>query len=130
MSPPLYLWSRPDWTAKHKAIAMEHGHIRKDSRKSEAEEKIVSTGITNYLMQETHDCYGDFSDILTSCGDISSLLDDIPEISTDAEYNQNQQFGVPEPDMCYEGKDESETSEAEDMCVDMDLSTPMNSPLH
>jgi len=26
-SPPLYLWSRPDWTAKHKVIALEKGHI-------------------------------------------------------------------------------------------------------
>lgn len=126
VSPPLYLWSRPDWTAKHKAVAMQQGHIRK----SEAEGNIVHTGITNYLMQETHDCYGDFSDILTSCGDISSLLDDIPEISIDAECNQNQHFGVPEQDMCYEGKDENETSPAEDMCIDMDLSTPTNSPLH
>ncbi|KAL6842480.1 hypothetical protein ACP4OV_027715 [Aristida adscensionis] len=24
--PPLYLWSRPDWTQKHKKIAEEHGH--------------------------------------------------------------------------------------------------------
>ncbi|GJV41350.1 enhanced downy mildew 2-like protein [Tanacetum coccineum] len=24
--PPLSLWSRPDWTTKHKAIAKEHGH--------------------------------------------------------------------------------------------------------
>ncbi|XP_055807143.1 protein ENHANCED DOWNY MILDEW 2-like isoform X3 [Solanum dulcamara] len=129
VSPPLYLWSRPDWTAKHKAIAMVHGHIRKDSQKSEAEGNIVNTRITNYLMQETHDCYGDFSDILTSCGDISSLLDDIPEISIDAEYNQNQHFGVPEQDMCYEGKDENGTSQDEDLCVDMELSTPTNSPL-
>ncbi|KAK7305189.1 hypothetical protein VNO77_43090 [Canavalia gladiata] len=25
--PPLYLWSRPDWADKHKAIAQEHGHL-------------------------------------------------------------------------------------------------------
>ncbi|RZB99868.1 Protein ENHANCED DOWNY MILDEW 2 isoform B [Glycine soja] len=25
--PPLYLWSRPDWTDKHKVIAQEHGHF-------------------------------------------------------------------------------------------------------
>ncbi|KAI3673839.1 hypothetical protein L6452_39969 [Arctium lappa] len=24
--PPLYLWSRPDWTSKHRAIAQQHGH--------------------------------------------------------------------------------------------------------
>ncbi|KAL6999193.1 hypothetical protein U1Q18_000353 [Sarracenia purpurea var. burkii] len=28
VNPPLlYLWSRPDWTAKHKAIAQQHGHL-------------------------------------------------------------------------------------------------------
>ncbi|KAI3717921.1 hypothetical protein L1987_69846 [Smallanthus sonchifolius] len=26
-APPLYLWSRPDWTSKHKSIAQQHGHI-------------------------------------------------------------------------------------------------------
>lgn len=26
-APPLYLWSRCDWTAKHKAIALKHGHL-------------------------------------------------------------------------------------------------------
>ncbi|XP_060176109.1 protein ENHANCED DOWNY MILDEW 2-like isoform X1 [Lycium barbarum] len=137
-SPPLYLWSRPDWTAKHKAVAIERGHIRKDSQMSEAERNKVNTGVTNYLMQETRDCYGDFSDIMTSCGDINSLLDDIPEIPIDAEYNQNQRFGVPELEYGFgnsqevlgcEAKDENETSQAEDMCTDMDLS-PMNSPLH
>lgn len=25
--PPLYLWSHPDWSAKHKAIAHQHGHF-------------------------------------------------------------------------------------------------------
>ncbi|XP_061360952.1 protein ENHANCED DOWNY MILDEW 2 isoform X2 [Gastrolobium bilobum] len=25
--PPLYLWSRPDWTDKHMVIAQEHGHL-------------------------------------------------------------------------------------------------------
>ncbi|KAM0010847.1 putative [histone H3]-lysine(4) N-trimethyltransferase chromatin regulator PHD family [Helianthus debilis subsp. tardiflorus] len=25
--PPLYLWSRPDWTNKYKSIAQKHGHI-------------------------------------------------------------------------------------------------------
>lgn len=28
LAPPLYLWSRPDWTAKHKAIAETRGHGR------------------------------------------------------------------------------------------------------
>jgi hypothetical protein len=24
--PPLYLWSHPDWTQRHRRIAEEHGH--------------------------------------------------------------------------------------------------------
>ncbi|KAJ6826809.1 protein ENHANCED DOWNY MILDEW 2-like isoform X2 [Iris pallida] len=28
--PPLYLWSRRDWTSNHKAIASKHGHVSKD----------------------------------------------------------------------------------------------------
>ncbi|XP_055808743.1 protein ENHANCED DOWNY MILDEW 2 isoform X2 [Solanum dulcamara] len=28
-APPLYLWSRPDWTANHKVIAQQHGHPSK-----------------------------------------------------------------------------------------------------
>ncbi|XP_028758260.1 protein ENHANCED DOWNY MILDEW 2 isoform X2 [Neltuma alba] len=27
-APPLYLWSRPDWTARHTEIALRHGHIK------------------------------------------------------------------------------------------------------
>ncbi|KAL5731754.1 hypothetical protein ACHQM5_004454 [Ranunculus cassubicifolius] len=30
--PPLYLWSRPDWTPEHKTIAIEHGHVPRDKR--------------------------------------------------------------------------------------------------
>lgn len=29
-TPPLYLWSRSDWTSKHTAIAQQHGHASKE----------------------------------------------------------------------------------------------------
>ncbi|KAL2495851.1 protein ENHANCED DOWNY MILDEW 2-like [Forsythia ovata] len=32
-APPLYLWSHPDWTPKHKDIAQQHGHLSKDQKK-------------------------------------------------------------------------------------------------
>ncbi|KAL2495853.1 protein ENHANCED DOWNY MILDEW 2-like [Forsythia ovata] len=32
-APPLYLWSHPDWTPKHKDIAQHHGHLSKDRKK-------------------------------------------------------------------------------------------------
>ncbi|KAK8468512.1 hypothetical protein PHAVU_006G049800 [Phaseolus vulgaris] len=44
--PPLFLWSRPDWTSKHKAIAQERGHliIQREVSKTEGfdEEKSPS----------------------------------------------------------------------------------------
>ncbi|XP_057955272.1 protein ENHANCED DOWNY MILDEW 2-like isoform X3 [Malania oleifera] len=55
--PPLYLWSRPDWTAKHKAIAQKHGHIIKEQADTDAE-KINFETVSNYRMEENHDCYG------------------------------------------------------------------------
>lgn len=33
-APPLSLWSRSDWTGKHKAIAEEHGHLSKGQGES------------------------------------------------------------------------------------------------
>ncbi|KAL7600423.1 hypothetical protein Lser_V15G27174 [Lactuca serriola] len=34
-TPVLYLWSRPDWTNKHKSIAQQHGHIHTQPRADE-----------------------------------------------------------------------------------------------
>lgn len=41
-APVLYLWSRPDWTPKHKAIAEQHGHpsIRKNYRLEESSKEM------------------------------------------------------------------------------------------
>ncbi|XP_057473586.1 protein ENHANCED DOWNY MILDEW 2-like [Actinidia eriantha] len=36
--PPLYLWSRADWTAKHKAIAQRHGHLSRVHERPNVEE--------------------------------------------------------------------------------------------
>ncbi|XP_075669468.1 protein ENHANCED DOWNY MILDEW 2 [Castanea sativa] len=36
-APPLSLWSRRDWTDKHKAIAEEHGHLLKQQEESDME---------------------------------------------------------------------------------------------
>lgn len=37
--PGLYLWSRPDWTMKHKAIARKHGHASAGQQEHPAEEE-------------------------------------------------------------------------------------------
>ncbi|CAL5402702.1 unnamed protein product [Camellia sinensis] len=36
-TPPLYLWSHPDWTAKHKAIAQWQGHLAREQKQSHLE---------------------------------------------------------------------------------------------
>lgn len=35
--PPLYLWSRPDWTSKHMAVAMKHNHLSKEQKEMHME---------------------------------------------------------------------------------------------
>ncbi|CAL5391113.1 unnamed protein product [Camellia sinensis] len=122
-APPLYLWSRSDWTAQHKAIARNHGHLCKEQ--AENVQKVVS----NYLMEENQDCYGDFSDIMNGCGDISRILDDVPEDSDDNEGARanvpNMQRESPSPlvDGCG-----GPPLEIDEMYMDMELSTPPNFP--
>ncbi|XP_076922126.1 protein ENHANCED DOWNY MILDEW 2-like [Bidens hawaiensis] len=44
--PPLYLWSRPNWTTKHKSIAQKHGHIPQDQTPTESAENETKSGLT------------------------------------------------------------------------------------
>ncbi|KAL6630944.1 hypothetical protein ACP70R_028284 [Stipagrostis hirtigluma subsp. patula] len=41
-APPLYLWSRPDWTKKHKKIAEEHNHTCEGKKTCHIEEVNLS----------------------------------------------------------------------------------------
>lgn len=38
-APPLYLWSRPDWTTRHKEIAQQQGHLPSVGKSIQLEEK-------------------------------------------------------------------------------------------
>ncbi|XP_027907180.1 protein ENHANCED DOWNY MILDEW 2-like [Vigna unguiculata] len=119
--PPLYLWSHPDWTTKHRKIAQEHGHIKEK----------YDVHVKNYLMEENHDCYQDYSG-LHAPGDVLSIFDDIPYDNDDgadevATCNaQGQVKGTVFSDCGREMKLENRFpfDEAEDMCIDMELSTP------
>ena len=73
--PPLYLWSRRDWTARHEAIAQEHGHIFKE----QPEMCLEGKNAQNYLVENC----GFFWDHtgLHPPGDIGSILDYVPEKS-------------------------------------------------
>ncbi|PIA65279.1 hypothetical protein AQUCO_00100630v1 [Aquilegia coerulea] len=46
--PPLYLWSRSDWTVRHKATALKRGHLCKE------QEGLLMTG--NYSEVQGHTC--------------------------------------------------------------------------
>lgn len=66
-TPPLSLWSRRDFTAKHKDIAQKHGHLSKQPEESEMEKNHPEDIIHNHPTDD-HD----------HCGDISMLIDDLP----------------------------------------------------
>lgn len=77
-SPPLYLWSRRDWTSKHKTIGVERGHISKQEY-IRHEETNAGAAISNYLMEENYDCYQDYSSAVNANTDLSSIFEDFPD---------------------------------------------------
>ncbi|KAL0443318.1 UNVERIFIED_CONTAM: protein ENHANCED DOWNY MILDEW 2 [Sesamum latifolium] len=52
-APVLYLWSCPDWTPKHKAIAEQHGHLSGAQKKDRTEESHDEMHVPESL-QECH----------------------------------------------------------------------------
>lgn len=54
--PLLYLWSRPDWTAKHMAIALKHGHIFNAGKEPnlEADEEPTSVQPEGHRNRDIH----------------------------------------------------------------------------
>ncbi|CAJ1948904.1 unnamed protein product [Sphenostylis stenocarpa] len=122
--PPLYLWSHPDWTIKHRKIAQKHGHIKEK----------YDVHVKNYLMEENHDCYLDYPG-LHAPGDVLSIFDDIPFDNVDdadeegASSNALSQVkGTVFSDCGREIELENRLllafGEVEEMCIDMELETP------
>ncbi|OMO52936.1 Zinc finger, PHD-type [Corchorus capsularis] len=156
-APPLYLWSHRDWTKRHKAIAQEQGHAYTYNNNAK------EVGF-NYLMEEKHDCYGDFSKDVNACGGIPTIFDGVPEVSDGFEsegsrgtstYRNPMQGHFPPSNsvwknnewtrqqqhedvigMQHEGnghtdalpKAVSDYEENDDMCIDMEISSPGNIP--
>lgn len=60
--PVLYLWSHPDWSAEHKAIAEKYGHI---FRQEEPTEHIPSNTIIPECPTGNHDDYVDNSMLIS-----------------------------------------------------------------
>ncbi|XP_024032078.1 protein ENHANCED DOWNY MILDEW 2 isoform X1 [Morus notabilis] len=79
-TPPLYLWSRRDWSANYKEIARRHRHVFQ-----EAPLHVEGNdNVNSYLMEEKYDCYQDCSSLYAS-GDLSSILDDVLDYNDLAE---------------------------------------------
>ncbi|MED6222000.1 hypothetical protein PIB30_060170 [Stylosanthes scabra] len=107
-TPPLYLWSRSDWSARHRAIALQHCHIK------DKYDHVNSKGIDmkNYLMEENHDCYQDYPG-LHAPGDFLSIFDGVPDDNSGATPEEGATSNACLP-----------VIEAERMVIDMELSTP------
>ncbi|PPD67415.1 hypothetical protein GOBAR_DD35708 [Gossypium barbadense] len=162
-APPLYLWSRHDWTARHKAIAREQHHAYDWLEELPGNGENAKEVEFNYLMQDKHDCYGDFSKDVYACGGISSILDCVPEMNDGFESEgsrgtvhgkdmegqfpgsnsiwKNNDFPKQIHDKVIEMQPEGHGNmdaspkaasdngialETDDMCIDMEISSPAN----
>ncbi|XP_004516998.1 protein ENHANCED DOWNY MILDEW 2-like isoform X2 [Cicer arietinum] len=76
--PPLYLWSRPDWTIRHMEIAHVHSHIKYVVCNNNNKGKEV----TNYLLEENHDCYQNYQG-LHAPDNFLSIFDGVPDDNGD-----------------------------------------------
>ncbi|XP_056693369.1 protein ENHANCED DOWNY MILDEW 2 isoform X2 [Spinacia oleracea] len=77
VTPPLYLWSHPGWTRKHREIAYNCGQSQLFNQPQCSQPPPA----WNYLLQEQQDCYGDFSNVIDMYGGLPRMLDDVPEHS-------------------------------------------------
>ncbi|KAG2678170.1 hypothetical protein I3760_12G131600 [Carya illinoinensis] len=66
-TPPLSLWSRHDWSAKHKIIAEKHGHLSKQQEELDIEKNHPENRIHDHPV-DSHD----------HCGVNSAMIDDLP----------------------------------------------------
>lgn len=117
--PLLSLWSRPKWTAKSRAIARRQhpsllpGHLPLSAQ----------TSTWNYLMNDQHDCYNDFSNLMNQGGDLNHMLDDVPEPNDECIPGRGKQLWGNV--LSFDNRD---TSFSPLDLEDMDIS-PANSPI-
>ncbi|XP_020240370.1 protein ENHANCED DOWNY MILDEW 2 isoform X2 [Cajanus cajan] len=125
--PPLYLWSRPDWTTRHRKIAQKHCHTN-----GKYDVHVKGKYVKNYLMEENHDCYQDYPG-LHAPGDVLSIIDGVLDDNGDNVHQQGAtsiSLGQLKETVISDCRREMEwekglpVDEAEEMCIDMDLSSP------
>ncbi|KAM6572084.1 hypothetical protein CsatA_016164 [Cannabis sativa] len=147
-APPLYLWSRRDWTLRHNEIAIQHGHIVLQQL------HLVGNKVRNHPEEEGYDFYQDYS-YLCAPGDMSCLFNGVADVNYEAEPQEagsntpikvNQSY-IHHDDidtgsksnlikMDYDGQGEIERliqgdlegSTPSDVSIDMELSSPSYSP--
>ncbi|OVA09237.1 zinc finger protein [Macleaya cordata] len=88
LKPPLlYLWSRSDWTERHKEIALKEGHIAlkeghvsTEQKELRLEEQQNEAELLEQPMDisPVHDYYGDISKLINEYGDESNPINDLP----------------------------------------------------
>ncbi|GAB2284736.1 hypothetical protein Dimus_019190 [Dionaea muscipula] len=78
VTPLLYLWSRPDWTVKHKAIAEEHGHITPGKRIEVQRES--NSPHEKHAADSPHEKHAanPAADVCDEDGDVAMEIDDNP----------------------------------------------------
>lgn len=73
-------------------MAQKCGHISMKQKDFLADGNNVEREVSNYLMGENLDCYGDFSDLMNYCDDISSILDNVPQENDESEPEGAQMY--------------------------------------
>ncbi|MCL7047241.1 hypothetical protein MKW94_015710, partial [Papaver nudicaule] len=76
--PLLYLWSRPDWTEKHKNIAYEEHHLSsKVAHELQMEEQLNEPNLLDAEISPFHDFYGDVTKLMKEYADESNPVSDL-----------------------------------------------------
>ena len=80
--PVLYLWSHPDWTAKHKAIAEEQGHL------SIQHEGLKTESIHSETSPADHTMDGSFDDNIKPSDDLLKPTDELEDFRGQSSTNE------------------------------------------
>ncbi|XP_058080241.1 protein ENHANCED DOWNY MILDEW 2-like isoform X2 [Magnolia sinica] len=104
-APPLYLWSRPDWTARHRGIAIKRGHISKDwtarhgstaiKQGHISKDRTARHGSTAIKQGRMYEPQEELEEDHGFNMDISELLNNLPEWNDRAEASEETRIAVP-----------------------------------
>ncbi|XP_026407686.1 protein ENHANCED DOWNY MILDEW 2-like isoform X1 [Papaver somniferum] len=106
LKPPLlYLWSRPDWTEKHKNIAYEEHHLSSEMpHELQTEEQLNEPHLRETDISPVHDFYGDTTKLMKEYADESNPIIDL-----------HGQVGGPEPSKVGSDDNQSRTGHEDDL---------------